>query len=143
MLPSINFSLLIIQGVVFLFALWFLNKALFKPILKVLHEREERTEGYLRKAEVVGENAETTFNQYREKLQQAKKETLEIKRKYILEGTKQREEILNKSRKEANNLLKQIKEKISEEAEKTRETLFQQIEDLGKGIVEKVLGRSI
>ena len=44
-------GLLVIQGVIFPIVLWFLNKILFKPILKILQEREERTEGFLNQAD--------------------------------------------------------------------------------------------
>ena len=143
MLPSINISLLIVQGVIFLLVLWFLKRTLFKPILNILHERDERTEGFLRKSEEIEEKAKETFAQYAEKLRQAKRETLDIKKRYIGEGVEIRENIMGKARQEANVFLEEIKEKISEETEASRRTLYQQIETLGQAIAEKVLGRSI
>lgn len=143
MLPPINISLLIVQGVIFILVLWFLKRNLFKPILNILHERDERTEGFLRKSEEIGEKAKETFAQYAEKLRQARREALDIKKRYIGEGVEIRENIMGKARQEANVFLEEIKEKISEETESSRKTLYQQIETLGQAIAEKVLGRSI
>ncbi|MDI6776182.1 MAG: ATP synthase F0 subunit B [Syntrophales bacterium] len=143
MLPSINISLLVIQGVIFLLVLWFLNRNLFKPILKILHERDERTEGFLQKSEEMEEKAKETFAEYTEKLRQARRETLAIKKKHILEGAERREEIFGRVRQEINVFLEEIRGKISEETESSRKALYQQIETLGGAIAEKVLGRSV
>ena len=143
MLPSINIYLLVIQGVIFLIVLWFLNRNLFKPLLTILHERDERTEGFLQKSSEMGEKAKETFAEYKEKLRQARKETLEIKKKYILEGAEKREEIFGKVRQEISVFLEEIRGKISEETESSRKALYPQTETLGRAIAEKVLGRSV
>ncbi|MFA4915405.1 MAG: F0F1 ATP synthase subunit B [Syntrophales bacterium] len=143
MLPTINIYLLIVQGVLFLIVLWFLKKNLFKPILNILHERDERTEGFLRKSGEIEEKANKTFAHYTEKLRQARRETLDIKKRYSGEGLETRESIMGKARQEANVFLGEIKVKISEETEASRKDLYRQIGDLGQAIAEKVLGRSI
>lgn len=143
MLPSINIYLLVIQGVIFLVVLWFLNRNLFKPLLTILHERDERTEGFLQKSSEMGEKAKETFAEYEEKLRQARKETLGIKKKYILEGAEKREEIFGKVREEISVFLEEIRGKISEETESSRKALYPQTETLGRAIAEKVLGRSV
>ena len=143
MLPPINFFLLIIQGAIFLLVLAILNKTLFGPILRVLHQREDRTEGFLKKSEEIEEETEKSVKSYNEKLRQAKKEALELRRKYILESTKKKEVLVGNARKEATLYLEEMKEKLREETESTRKMLLDQIEALGRGIAEKVLGRSI
>jgi F-type H+-transporting ATPase subunit b len=136
-------GLLIIQGVIFLFVLWFLNKVLFKPILKILQEREERTEGFLNQADQVGEKAEKTLEQYNEKFRQAKKEALELKRKLILEGAEKKEAAIDKARKEAQGFLEEMRRNIAEEAEQTKKTLHQQVDAIGQIMAQKALGRSV
>jgi F-type H+-transporting ATPase subunit b len=143
MLPSINVYLLIIQGVIFLLVLWFLNRNLFKPLLKVLQERDERTEGFLQKSKEMEGKAKETFAEYTEKLRQARKETLEIKKKHILEGVERREDIFGKVRQEISSLLEGIRGEISAETESARQSLYPQIETMGRAIAEKVLGRSV
>jgi F-type H+-transporting ATPase subunit b len=150
MFSSINISgieivpgLLIVQGVIFLLVLWFLNKILFKPILKILRDREERTEGFLNQADQVDEKAEKTLEQYNEKFRQAKKEALELKRKIILEGAGRREVVIDKARKEAQGFLEEMRKSIVEEAERTKQTLHQQVDAIGQIIAQKALGRSV
>ena len=143
MIPEINFSLLITQGVIFLLVLFLLNKTLFKPILRILHEREERTEGFFRKSEEIGERAKETLEKYKERIQLAKKESLELKRKCVSEGNEEKEKILNKAREETNKYLESIRDKIKSESDATRKVLIKQVENLSRGIAEKVLGKSL
>lgn len=136
-------GLLLIQGVIFLVVLWLLNRVLFKPILEILQGREERTEGFLSEAEEIGKRAEKTLEQYNERLYQAKKEALDLKRKLILEGTEKKEAILNRVRKEAQGFIEEMRSNITQEAEKTKKTLHQQVETLGKIMAAKALGRNV
>ena len=136
-------GLLVIQGLIFLLILWFLNKILFKPILKILQQREEKTEGFLNQADQVGEKAEKTLEQYNEKFRQARKEALELKRKLVLEGTAKREVEIDKARKESQGFLEEMRRNIAEEAEQTKKTLHQQVDALGQIVAQKALGRSV
>lgn len=136
-------GLLFIQGAIFLFVLWFLSRVLFRPILKILQEREEKTEGFLNQADEAGKRAEKTLEQYNEKFRQAKKEALDLKRKLVLEGTEQKEAIFNQAKKEARGFLEEMRGNIAKEAEATRKTLRQQVESLGQIMAEKALGRSL
>ena len=150
MFSSINISgieivpgLLIVQGVIFLLVLWFLNKVLFKPILKILHGREEKIEGSLSEADETEKKAEKTFEQYNEKFRQARKEALELKRKLILEGTEKKEAAIDKARKEAQGFLEEMRRNIAEEAKQTQKTLHQQVDAIGQIMAQKALGRSV
>ena len=136
-------GLLVIQGIIFLLVLWFLNKILFNPILKILQDREERTEGFLNQADQVGEKAEKTLDQYNEKFRQARKEALEIKRKLILEGAEKRKAAIDKARKEAQGFLEEMRRSIAKEAEQTKKTLHQQVDAIGQIMAQKALGRSV
>jgi len=136
-------GLLVVQGFIFLLVLWFLNKILFKPILKILQERDERTEGFLNQADQVGEKAEETLERYNEKFRQARKEALELKRKIILEGVGKREAVIDKARKEAQGFLEEMRKSLVEEAERTKKTLRQQVDAIGQIMAQKALGRSV
>ncbi len=79
-------GLVLIQGVIFLFVLWFLNTVLFKPLTAVLKEREEKTEGSARGADDIEAKAEATLQEYKDKFRQARREALDIKKKFVAEG---------------------------------------------------------
>ena len=136
-------GLLIVQGVIFLLVLWFLNKVLFKPILRILQGREEKIEGSLSEADETEKKAEKTFEQYNEKFRQARKEALELKRKLILEGTEKKEAAIDKARKEAQGFLEEMRRNIAEEAKQTQKTLHQQVDAIGQIMAQKALGRSV
>jgi F-type H+-transporting ATPase subunit b len=135
--------LVIVQGGVFLLVLWFLNRTLFKPILHILHQREERTEGYLREAEDLESAAHQNARQYEEKLLSARKDTIEVKRAIVAQGIAKREELLAGARKQAGIILEEIRATIAGELATTRKALPDKIETLGRTIAEKVLGRSV
>jgi len=143
LLDSVNIWLFVAQGAIFLIVVAFLNKVLFKPILGLLREREEKTEGFMRDAGEKEKAAESTLVEYQEKLRQARKEVLEVKKQYISEGTNTRTELLEKARKEANQSLEEIKGGIAKASEEARRALGEQIETLGKEIAERVLRRSL
>jgi len=136
-------GLLIVQGVIFLLILWFLNKVLFKPILKILHGREEKIEGSLSEADGIEKKAEETLEQYNEKFRQARKEVLELKRKIILEGTEKKEAAIDKAKKEAQGFLEEMRRSIAEEAKQTKKTLHHQVDAIGQIMAQKALGRSV
>jgi F-type H+-transporting ATPase subunit b len=136
-------GLLVVQGLIFLVVAVLLTKILFKPILKIIREREERTEGFLTQADQVGEKAEKTLEQYNEKFRQARKDALELKRKIILEGAAKREDTIEKARKEAQGFLEEMRKEIASEAVQTKKTLHQQVDALGQIMAQKALGRSV
>jgi F-type H+-transporting ATPase subunit b len=142
-LDSVNIRLFVAQGFIFLIVVAFLNKVLFKPIVGLLREREEKTEGFMRDAGEKEKAARSTLAQYEEKLRQDRKEVLEVKKQYVAEGTDARTALLEKARREANQSLEEIKDGIAKASEEARKTLSQQIETLGKEIAERVLGRSL
>ena len=142
-LDSVNIRLFVAQGFIFHIVVAFLNKVLFKPMLGLLREREEKTEGFMRDAGEKEKAARSTLAQYEEKLRQDRKEVLEVKKQYVVEGTDARTALLEKARREANQSLEEIKDGIAKASEEARKTLSQQIETLGKEIAERVLGRSL
>jgi len=143
MFPPIDISLLIIQGMVFLFVLWFLNRFLFKPVLTIFHQREERTDGFFDKAEKAKLKTRENHEQYEKNLLQAKKEVLNIRKSYFLKGKEKKEETVRKAREEANLQIEEMRKTIKKEIEAKRKLLNKQAEILGNEIAGKVLGRSL
>lgn len=135
--------LVIVQGGIFLLVLWFLDRTLFKPILRILHQREERTDGYLREAEELEGAAQENLRQYEERLLGARKDTIEVKRAIVAQGVAKREDLLAGARKQANGILEEIRANIAGELAATRKALPDKIETLGRTIAEKVLGRAV
>ena len=136
-------GLVLIQGVTFLFVLWFLNTVLFKPLVAVLKEREEKTEGSARGADEIEAKAEGLLQEYKNTFRLARREALDIKKKLVAEGVEVKEATLEKARQEASANLDQIREKIAQEAETARGVLRNEVETIGKGLAEKVLGRDM
>ena len=136
-------SLLLIQGGIFLLILWFLNRNLLQPVLKILHDREAKTEGFFAESEEMGKKVAAAAQGYEEKLGQAKREALELKRSSIAEGIRKREDILGEARSEASAHLDEIRAAVAKEVETTRAVLNEEVLVLGREIAEKILGRAL
>ena len=68
---------LVIQLVIFLIALFLLNRLVFRPLLGVWDRREELTAGTLREAEEMTRKAESAISEYNEKLAEARTQATE------------------------------------------------------------------
>lgn len=136
-------SLILIQGGIFLLILWFLNRNLLQPVLKILNGREAKTEGFFAEADEMGKKAMAAVEDYEEKLRQAKREALDLKRKFVAEGLEKREEVLGGARSEASAHLDGIRDEVAKEVEKTRSVLHEEVRALGREIAEKILGRAL
>ena len=136
-------GLLIVQGVIFLVVLWFLNQLLFKPILAILQEREKRTEGFFGEADEIKKQADQLLKQYQERVREAKKGVMEIKRNIVLEGVEQKELLLGNAKKEAQQFLEEMRKNIGEEIQHTKKQLYHQLDEIAKLMAERALGRSV
>jgi F-type H+-transporting ATPase subunit b len=136
-------SLLLIQGGIFLIILWFLNRNLLQPVLKILHDREAKTEGFFAEAEEMRKKITAVAEGYEEKLGQAKREALELKRSVVAEGLGKRESILGEARTEAGAYLDGIRAAVAKEVETTRKVLNEEVLVLGREIAQKILGRAL
>jgi len=116
-LKALNFDLwtFILMSINLLVVIIFLNKFLYKPVGKMLAEREERITGSLKKAEEDKKEAEALLARYKELIKGAQAEAQKI----ISEANKQAEEIKAKAgveaRQEADLILARARNTIAEE----------------------------
>ena len=128
-------------GIVFLFSLWALNKLLFKPLLNVLDQRRSLTVETREEASQKTEYREALLKEYLEKVKQEKqkgyqlveavrKETMEERRKRIVEARSEAESLMNKARAEVNEEVESVKQELKRDAEKMAEIIADRV--LGK-----------
>ena len=75
---EINFTLLI-QAANFLLLIFLLNVVLYKPILKILEEREHRIDGQQAEAKKITDDSQALIDEYNRKLHEAKIEAMNAK----------------------------------------------------------------
>ncbi len=139
---SLN-ATLIIQIINFIFLMWFLNKFLFKPVLKILDERKNRIENDFRKAKELEEKIKEGFEKYNMELENAKSEGANLKLKARDEATKVLNEKIEKAKMEANNYLNQFKQEMEKNKKDLKVQLEKDIENLAKTLCSTLLGREI
>ena len=133
----------IFQIVNFLVLMLVLNVLLYKPVRKILADRDAEIAGGHEKAAAVDRDVQEKMAQYEDRLRDAKAKASEergiLKKAAIAEETV----LLDKARKEATDAVNALKGKVAKEAAEARVYLKEQTQSLSLEICEKVLGRRL
>jgi F-type H+-transporting ATPase subunit b len=140
-LISIN-ETLIFQVVSFLIFLFIINRIMFRPLRKVMHERETYIENVQNDIVAAQNQFEDLTHQIR--LQEKKVRNEAFKQKGQLEesGSRQASEIMASTRKEINTLRAEARKDVDARISEARKHVQKESEDLAKHIIERVLPRS-
>lgn len=132
----------VFQLVNFLLIMLLLNIFLFKPIRKVLSDRDAEINGAKEKSAVVDKEVQEKMALYETRMREIKARATDERSVLKKEAHAEESAILEKARKEAAAALGTIKEKVASEATEARKLLREQAVSLSSEICEKVLGRS-
>lgn len=139
---ELNFAY-VIQLINFGILVLVLNIFLYKPLRKILSERQQTINSARDKASSVDAEVQEKMTQYETRLHAAKSEAA-VKRAEALKAAQTEETaVLESARKQAANSLETIRSKVASEAATARELLKKQAEALSGDICEKILGRSL
>lgn len=129
----INFGILVLV----------LNIFLYKPLRKILSERNTTINDARDKASAVDAEVQAKMEQYEARLRDAKNEAGNRRAETLKAAQTEETAILEKARKEAAESLSTIRSRVATEATAARELLKTQAEALSGDICEKILGRSL
>lgn len=133
----------VFQVINFLLLLLILNIFLYKPIRKVLADRESELTGAREKAAAVDKDVAEKMAAYESRLKEIKGKGFEEREALKKEAAAEEAKLLEVARAEAGTTLSTIKQKIAKEAADARAALQEQAKGLSLEICEKVLGRSL
>lgn len=133
----------VIQLINFLILVLILNIFLYKPIRKVLADRNGELAAAKAKAEAVDKDVQEKMAEYESRLRAVKGEAGNERTTLIKEAQAEEAAVLEKARKEAADSLSSIKERVAREAADAKVLLQEQARTLSLEICEKVLGRSL
>lgn len=133
----------LIQFVVFVLLFLVLKPVLLDPFLKVVEEREKRTDGAKAEAREMDEKAGSIIRRYESELEKVRKVANEERERLRTEAQKLEAQILGEARAESAKVTDEGKAKIQKEAESIRFELGQLSASLSKEIASKVLGREV
>ncbi|AKX95240.1 F0F1 ATP synthase subunit B [Neomoorella thermoacetica] len=128
-------NLLVVMGLLYVF--------LYKPLGKVLADREARIEGNLNDAAAAREKAENILAEYRQQLQGARQEAQAILDRATKMAEETRAEIINRAREEAERTLAQARREIEGEKSKALAAIRSEAASLAILAAGKVLERSL
>ena len=132
----------VFQFVNFLLLMLVLNLFLFKPIRKILADRQAEISGAKEKSATVDKEVQEKLALYEARMREIKARATDERSVLKKEAQTEEAAILDKARKEATDTLSAIKNKVAKEAADARLILKEQALSLSSEICEKVLGRS-
>jgi F-type H+-transporting ATPase subunit b len=120
-----------------------LDRLLFKPLTRVMAEREARVKSALDLAANSAERATAAAAQFDERTRAAQAEVyrqMDETRRVALEG---RRELLERTRREAEASIDGARARLADQADKARAQLDRQADELADAVVTRVLGRKV
>lgn len=139
---NIDLSFLI-QLINFLVLLAVLNILLYKPIRKVIAERQGKITDARSRAESVDQDVQAKMAEYEARLKEMKSGAADERGLLVKEAHVEEAAILESARKDASDTIAAIKARVAKEAADARTILQEQAKLLSVDICEKVLGRSL
>lgn len=139
---KIDFAILI-QFINFIVLLVLLNAILYKPLRKLMRERQESIAGGHSRARDLEGSIEEKMNRYQDQLQEAKLKANQERAELRKAATTEESSILHAAHDEATSHLQQIKNQVAAEATSARQALLKETDALAGAVAAKVLGRSL
>lgn len=116
-----------------------LKKFLYKPVAKILNDRQEKIQSNISEAKILKEEAQELRLSYESSIDQAKKESQEIIESARQRGEQLREDIINDARKEAEGIVERARKDIAKEKEIALEDVKSQVGELAISIASKII----
>ncbi len=134
---------LVIQIVGFLVFWFLLSRLLFRPFLRLIEEREQKTEGVKAETAALIDEGERMRAEYESGIKSAWEMGLGLKEKIIAEGRQERERLLTLAREETARLIDTVRAEIRGEMQRGREMAAREAQEIARQIEERILERRI
>jgi F-type H+-transporting ATPase subunit b len=120
-----------------------LNRTLFKPINRILEEREKRTRGRSGEARGILQRVEESTANYERTLREARAEGYRLMEQVRAEAMRERQLVLDGVREEVDRLIVAEKEAIAAQIKEARASLASDAMKIAREIGERILHRPI
>lgn len=129
-----------IQLGVFLTVLIGLNYLIFKPVLRILRYRFEKTVGDRKKIEELTQKTHLLMTEYETKIADARAKAHELKEAIRQEGVDQATQLVHEAKALRQKELEKVRQEVAKAYGMAEGQLVTQAKTLGREIAEKVLG---
>jgi F-type H+-transporting ATPase subunit b len=123
--------------------LWLLRKLVWRPLVRVIADREESIRAALREAETRRAEGERLQAEYRSQLDAAREEIAGMVAESTRTAESARQRILDEARQGASATVMQAQREIELAKRETLEEIYRTTADLATGMAQKILGREI
>lgn len=142
-LLSVDATLLWATLVIFALFAWVLGKFAWGPLLKIVDEREKSIREQVEAAERAAAEARDTLAKHQELLRDAGREREEILSRALKEAEQARLELVAKARAESEALLKRGQEQMQREREQALGELRSQVADIAVEAASRIVKSSL
>ncbi len=140
----LDFDITILYQMVGFFVLLFiLNRLLYKPVQKVLAEREERIDGNLKRAEDLNKEVEDGLVDYEVKLKEAALKGHEERARLRVEGAERQKEIMEAAGVAVSTELVRMRNELGASKAEALAGLKGEVKSLSRSVAEKLLDRKV
>lgn len=129
--------------VTFIIVAFVLKRVAWGPILKAVEEREKQISGAIESAKLERAQAEKLLAEQKTAIAQARQQAADDMRKNQADMEKFREELMSKSRKEAEEFKAEARRTIDEERRKASSELKREAVTLALAVAEKLLAEKL
>ena len=119
------------------------KKFLFKPVMKIIKDRQDEIDGMYQAAGDAKKQAEAMRAEYQQKLTAAQQTSERIVKEAVSRGQAREEEILRKANADAAAIMDKASADIALEKKKAINDAKDEISDLAMAIAGKVVGREL
>lgn len=140
---EVSFATMIYLVVNFLLLVGILWYALYRPIGKLLSEREQQIESDIDSAKRDRSEAEKLRKEYEAKVLQLKRDVHDAIEKAHWQGEQERQDIIDKAKEEASSIIQRAVEQIDDERNQAWDDLKDDVAEIAMLAASKVLGRVI
>jgi F-type H+-transporting ATPase subunit b len=129
--------------VLFVLLMFPANELLFKPIFRVLDEREKRTDGTRRRAEKVMRDAEETLGNYERAVRDVREESERDRKSAVAVARTENAAVTATVREQAQAEAERAGRELAEALEESRVVMREQAESIASDAAARVLGRPL
>ncbi len=119
------------------------GKFLFKPVMKIIADRQQEIDGMYEAAGNAQQEAESLRTEYQQKLSAAQQTSERLVREAVARGQNREEEIIRKANEEAAAIMDKASADIAMEKKKALNDAKDEIAGLSLAIAGKVVGREL
>lgn len=140
---GIKWEILIWQVINFGVLFFVLSRFLYKPIKRLMQERENKIAESLKKAEELDEKSKKFEEELRQKMSEQRKEIEEMHQKAMSQQEMLRKDLKAKAEEEVQKIISEAKDMAAAEKEQILSSLEAEVKQLAVSLASKVLEREI